>query len=116
MIGFAYHWTVAENLVRVLREGLRPGSWVCLRPKDASGVCLLEVRCNVDWGKGDDADRWQRVLPDGCPPESLRLVYVIGGHVSGDETHADALKRANRANRSSIEKLLEEEKDEVPSD
>ena len=95
----AYHWTSAENIVEILREGLRPGSWVCLRPKDAHGEVLFEVECNLDWDKGEDGDRWQRILPDGCPPNHLRLLHIVNGRVEGnDVSHQRALKRADLAN------------------
>jgi hypothetical protein len=43
-----YHWTTKENAEKILKEGLREGSYVCSNPSDWTGeVCLVIESLNI---------------------------------------------------------------------
>lgn len=43
-----YHWTTKENAEKILKEGLREGSYVCSDPSDWTGeVCLVIESLNI---------------------------------------------------------------------
>ena len=55
---------------------------------------MIEVECDLDWDKGADADRWQRILPyvarplDGSAGSGWEGVAEVNMVCSGGSTFA----------------------------
>jgi hypothetical protein len=71
-----YHWTTITNATKILRTGLRRGSWVTPDPRHYKGEVLLGVCMDMahDWASKDCESDWQAILPKRVPSSRIFVI------------------------------------------
>ena len=68
-----YHWTTKRNVKRILKEGLRVGSWICDKPESWHGEACLQIRnFNVDWKNA--MYNWQATTGIWINPKYIKII------------------------------------------
>lgn len=73
-----YHWTKAENLESILREGLRPSGlgivYLTPKPENWHGEVCLEVETgDLRTTAFEDARSWEVLCWGHIPPENIKV-------------------------------------------